>query len=77
MKKINTKNALIGFVVTAGVIFQFALLAYLCYMNFIVFQETKELNEMITGALIGLMTGVGLSASISYLLSTSEIDDNK
>jgi len=71
------KNKLIGFVVVAGVLFQFSLLAYLCYMNYKVFIETKVLNEMITGALIGLMVGVGISSSISYLLSTSEVESKQ
>ena len=71
------KNKLIGTIVIAGVLFQFSLLAYLCYMNYIVFVETKALNEMITGALIGLMTGVGLSTAVSYLLSNAEVEDNK
>jgi len=71
------KNKLIGLVVMAGILFQFSLLAYLCYMNYIVFRETKALNEMITGALIGLMVGVGISSSISYLLSTSEVESKE
>lgn len=71
------KNKLIAFVVIAGVVFQFALFGYLAYLNYLLFKDTSVLNEMITGALIGLMTGVGLSASISYLLSTSEIDEKK
>jgi len=66
------KNKLVAFIVVMGVIFQFSLLAFLCYMAWFIFVTNGELNEMIVGALLGLMTGVGLSSAVSYLLSSTE-----
>lgn len=71
------KNKLVAFIVGAGVLFQFSLLIFICYMSWLIFTTTGEINEMITGALLGLMTGIGLSSAVSYLLSTTEVDEKK
>jgi hypothetical protein len=55
------KEKLISIITISGIIFQFTLVAFLCYMFYVNFAVNGNLNEMLLGVLTGLATGIGLA----------------
>lgn len=71
----NDKMKLIKALLFWGIAFQFFLVTALIVFDGWILYHTGEPHEGITGALMGLMTGVGLTSTVSFLLNVPDSEE--
>jgi len=66
------KDKVMVLLTIAGLVFQFALVGFLCFLTYITFMEAGVLNEMLLGVLTGLASGIGLANLVTYATGKKE-----